>query len=278
MTTVDYIHLPASPANWIDYTQTDFIEEWWNNNGLFCANWHWIVPRYEGDEDINNYTYKPGETTFDAENILVEGTWENEVAMADLDELAGYLKLLQDKNIPVIWRPLHEAAGNIYEYNNGTAWFWWGSEGAEVYKNPLGALCSIILKITVSITWFGCGRHKPKMMLFIRVMNMWISWEGIFITTQMPMIWLPNLSLFKVLTQIKWLRLSECGSVQNISSQWSEGAKWSYFMPWYDYERTNDVNGANFQQTSHEHADVSWWNDAMSQDYVITLDEMPSLK
>ncbi len=25
MITTDYIHLPASPANWIDYSQTEFI-------------------------------------------------------------------------------------------------------------------------------------------------------------------------------------------------------------------------------------------------------------
>ena len=68
---------------------------------------------------------------FKASNALVEGTWENAIIKADLEELADYLLLLQNKNIPLIWRPLHEAAGNIYEYNGGTAWFWWGYDGAE---------------------------------------------------------------------------------------------------------------------------------------------------
>ena len=38
--------------------------------------------------------------------------------------MAGYLKLLHDANIPVIWRPLHEAAGG---------WFWWG-KNADSFK------------------------------------------------------------------------------------------------------------------------------------------------
>ncbi len=36
--------------------------------------------------------------------------------IVDIDKLSGYLKLLKMKNIPVLWRPLHEAAGNIGAY------------------------------------------------------------------------------------------------------------------------------------------------------------------
>ncbi|WP_227625507.1 glycosyl hydrolase [Geofilum rubicundum] len=133
--TVDYIHLNYSPANWIDYHQTGFLEDWWAANGLVSAGWHWVVPQSEAvRDDPSKYTYKPDETTFSAANALVEGTWENELVKADLEEMADYLLLLKEKNIPVIWRPLHEAAGNIYEYNNGTAWFWWGAKGATHYK------------------------------------------------------------------------------------------------------------------------------------------------
>lgn len=40
------------------------------------------------------------------------------------------LKRLRDAKVPVLWRPLHEAAGNQWN----TPWFWWGSKGATVYK------------------------------------------------------------------------------------------------------------------------------------------------
>ena len=107
------------------------------------AGWHWRVPCVQGSAERH---YSPGEgsvdpgtgkrttTVFSAANATREGTWENEVVKTDLKKLAGYLKLLRDKGIPVIWRPLHEAAGNIYNYKNGKAWFWWGNDGAEAYK------------------------------------------------------------------------------------------------------------------------------------------------
>ena len=32
----------------------------------------------------------------------------------------------------------------------------------------------------------------------------------------------------------KMITLSECGNVGLISEQWTNGARWSWFMPWYD--------------------------------------------
>nr|WP_319397542.1 glycosyl hydrolase [uncultured Carboxylicivirga sp.] len=277
ITTVDYIHLPASPANWIDYNEIGWIEDWWNNNGLLCANWHWIVPQYEGDTDINNYTYKPEETTFRASNILVEGTWENEVAMADLAELADYLKLLQEKNIPVIWRPFHEAAGNIYEYTGGTAWFWWGDDGADTYK----ALWIYMFDYFESrglnnLIWVWTTQTKDNDFYpgdeYVDIIgrDIYNNSNPSNIASQYNTIQntYPN----------KMVTLSEMGAVSPVSEQWNSGARWSYFMPWYDYERTNDVNGDAFKDTKHVHANAQWWIDAMSQTYVITRDQMPSLK
>lgn len=68
--------------------------------------------------------------------------------------------------------------------------------------------------------------------------------------------------------------LSECGAYIDtnsklglLSEQWNAGARWLWFMPWYD----ND--GAALS-----HADKEWWQDAMSQSYVITRDQLPSFK
>ena len=52
----------------------------------------------------------------------------------------------------------------------------------------------------------------------------------------------------------------------------------TYFMPWYDYSRTKELDSEAFTATSHRYADKDWWVDAMSQDYVITRDQLPSFK
>lgn len=274
ITTFDYIHLPFSPANWIDYSNTSVIEDWWNNNGIVSAGWHWIVPTSEGSTD---YTYKPSETTFKASNATVDGTWENEIVKADLEKIAGYLKLLQAKNIPVIWRPLHEAAGNTFEYNGGTAWFWWGASGAEAYKNLWIYMFNYFESQGLNnLIWIWTTQTKDEDFYpgddYLDVIGRDIYGES------NPSSIVAQFNSIQERYPTKMVTLSECGSVANISDQWEAGAKWSYFMPWYDYDRTNDVNSAAFSSTEHQHADASWWIDAFNQSYVITRDQMPSLK
>ncbi len=275
--TFDYIHLPASPADWIDYSDITVVEDWWNSNGIVSAGWHWIVPRYEGDTDVNNYTYKPSETTFKASNALVEGTWENDILKADLEELADYLLLLQNKNIPLIWRPLHEAAGNIYEYNAGTAWFWWGYDGAEVYKNIWIYMFNYFKDkgvnnlIWVWTTQTGDQEFYPGD-AYVDIIGRDIYGEG------SGSIIAEEFDAIQEAYPNKMITLSECGTVAQISDQWTNGSRWSYFMPWYDYDRTLHTSGSEFEKTEHGHAPAAWWIDAMSQNYVITRDEMPDLK
>ncbi len=281
MATMDYIHLPFSPANWIDYSQTGFIEDWWSNNGLISASWHWLVPKFNGGEGYvygtEDYTYKPSETTFKASNVTIEGTWENTLAKADLEKIAGYLKLLQAKNIPVIWRPLHEAAGNIYEYSNGTAWFWWGTGGADVYKDIWIFMFDYFESQGLdNLIWVWNTQTKDDPFYpgdeYVDIVgrDIYSNDDASDIASQFNSIQerFPN----KIVT------LSELGSVAKMSEQWSAGAKWSYFMSWYDYERTNTINNTSFTSTDHMHANAAWWIDAFSIDYVVTRDQMPDLK
>ncbi|MBS2099363.1 glycosyl hydrolase [Carboxylicivirga linearis] len=277
MNTMDYIHIPYASEGWIDYSDLTVVKDWWDNNGLLCANWHWIVPPYEGAPLSYDYTYKPEETTFKASNVLVEGTWENEIAKADLEKLADYLKLLQENDIPLIWRPFHEAAGNIYEFNNGTAWFWWGADGADTYKDLWIYMFEYFESRGLNnLIWVWTTQTKDNEFYpgddYVDIIgrDIYNNSDPSDIDLQFNAIQdtYPN----------KMVTLSEMGNISKLSDQWNVGAKWSYFMPWYDYDRTNDMNSDNFTGTTHEHADANWWIDAMNQSYVITRDQMPDLK
>jgi len=54
--------------------------------------------------------------------LLTEGTEANKVWKTYMDRFAEFLKELQDKNIPVLFRPYHEMNGS---------WFWWGGQKDE---------------------------------------------------------------------------------------------------------------------------------------------------
>ena len=272
--TFDYIQLPYSPANWIDYSDITLLEDWWNNNGLISAGWHWLVPT---DEGTTEYTYKPSETTFSAVNATVEGTWENEEVNADLGKIAGLLKLLQDQNIPVIWRPLHEAAGNIYEYSGGEAWFWWGADGADAYKKLWIYMFDYFeSKGLNNLIWVWTTQTNDQNFYpgddYVDIIG-----RDIYDNSDESDI----ADEFKIIQKTyftKIVTLSECGNISTITKQWSAGAKWSYFMPWYDYDRTNDTSSSVFENTEHDYADANWWIDAFSMSEVITRDGMPDLR
>lgn len=128
----DFINIHASkdvnPKGWLDYSDMTHVDQWHQLGGIVGCMWHWQVAANNGTDKTCSPGTKPGETSFDASQVYVEDTEENKQAIHDLDQVAGYLKTMQRKGIPVIWRPLHEAAGNTYDYEGGGAWFWWGGQ------------------------------------------------------------------------------------------------------------------------------------------------------
>ncbi|OYP24988.1 hypothetical protein CG709_07350 [Lachnotalea glycerini] len=63
----------------------------------------------------------------DVESLYQEGTISEEcyLLVRDIDVISGYLDKLQQADVTVLWRPLHEASGG---------WFWWGAQGPDSYK------------------------------------------------------------------------------------------------------------------------------------------------
>jgi len=281
MVAMDYIFLASSPANWIDYNQISFIENWWNNNGLISASWHWNVPPNTTITDVNKFAFRTKnadgvKVEFKPSNVPIEGTWENGIAKADFDKLIDYLKLLQNKNIPIIWRPLHEASGNIYQYANGKAWFWWGAESGAAYISLWRYMFNYFKEKGVNnLIWVWTTQTKDN---DYYPGDEYVDIIGKDVYDQNDANKLAN--IFKSIQEAypdKMVTLSECGNVATITSQWNLDAKWSWFMPWND-PITKVLNSTEFYQTNHKYANVAWWNNALDFENVITLDEMPDLK
>jgi mannan endo-1,4-beta-mannosidase len=266
----DYIHLYASPANWIDYSNIKVVEDWWNNNGIIAAMWHWNVPVNQGSNVYNFYT---SETSFDITKAVQEGTDENKIVKADLEKIADNLLLLKQKNIPILWRPLHEAAGG---------WFWWGAKGAE----PCKALWKMMFNYFEerglnNLIWIWTA--EPKDMAGGN--NLWypgdeyvdIIGRDIYNQTTGSGMY-GEFDTLKKRYPHKIITLSEFGNVAGVAEQLNAGATWSWFMSWYDYERTNNPSGSAFNSETHQHANAAYWRSAWANDKVITRDQMPDLK
>lgn len=283
--TMDYIHMftltSHNPFNgWrVPYDDTREVEAWWQNNGLISAGWHWNMPANEAA--INNtegYTCTPGAGTIGTKtttcakpsNIMKEGTWEKRIADEDLAKMAELLLLLQNKGIPVIWRPLHEASGNTYgQWAGGGAWFWWGIEGATAYKNLWRYMYDYFKSHGVNnLIWVWTSQNNGDTDWYPG--DEYVDIVGQDIYNQGAAANAADYIRLQATYPNKIVTLSECGNVGKISEQWAAGARWSYFMPWYQYNAST-LDG-------HEHANTQWWQDAMKCPYVISRDQMPSLK
>lgn len=255
----DFIHIYASPSNWINYNNTDVVENWWNNGGLVACMWHWNMKANDGTDYAFNYGTQTTETSFDVSKISDTSSDEYKQMVADIDTVAAKLLLLQNKGIPVIWRPLHEASG---------AWFWWGAQGATAFK----ALWKLMFtrfeaKGLNNLIWVWTSEGDD---------TSWYpgdNYVDIIGRDSYPTsdIHASRVSDFNELNNIvggnKMVTLSECGGIPDPSTMFADGASWSWFMPWYgNYTESDTENGATY------------WKTVMSSDKVITRDQLPSFK
>ena len=113
----------ANPNGWVE----EWID-WAGTDGIVALTWHWNAPT-----DLLNTSAQPWwrgfyteATTFDAEAALAEGPGgpNYDLLLRDIDAIAVELQKFEDADVPVLWRPLHEAYGG---------WFWWGARGPETY-------------------------------------------------------------------------------------------------------------------------------------------------
>lgn len=290
----DFLFLQYSPTpegwSWVqNYNDISAAKEHWAANGLVNYMWHWNVPNSKADWDnaVNNYKFDgyafySKDTSFDINEALKEGTWQNDFIMKDIEEVAGYLQLLEDENIPVIWRPLHEAAGNYDLYSANGAWFWWGRGGAE----PCKALWKLLYDQLVNV-------HGLDNLIWVWTVDVVAGAEDQY------MDWYPGdeyvdivgvdiyetnvdakTRQYQALVDLtkggKLVTISECGNIPDPAKCMEAGNKWSWFMVWPNTADGNIVltpTDKNFNLNTLEH-----WKNVIDSPYVINREDMPSLK
>lgn len=256
----DFIDHTIPNQSWVQYSAPlDLSKNYWENNGLITLMWHWRDPLAADGVFGEFYT---NQTSFDISKITDTNSAEYKAVIEEIDVIATYLQQFEDAGIPVLWRPLHEAAGG---------WFWWGAKGAS----PCKALWRILFDRLVN-------HHGLSNLIWV-----WTTENG-----DDALEWYPgdeyvdivgrdiypgenqHGSQFGQFKQIyndfngkKLIALTECGSVPDPANMSLFGDTWSWFMTW-NSQFTRDEN----------HNGVTWWNKFFSYDYVISRDMMPDLK
>ncbi len=255
-------------TDWRDQAPERCIE-WVNEyGGIATVTWHWNVPTEEGSTETAFYVESTGNspfTTFSVANAIEEGTWEHELILKDIELIAGELQKLEDADVPILWRPLHEAEG---------AWFWWGAEGPEnckaLYRLLYDQLTNVYGLDNLIWVWTGytyetsANWYPGDDVVDMVGYDKYNAVDG-----------LPNLSsissTFYSLVQStdgkKMVAMTENDSIPSLENLLNDRAAWLYFCPWYMNYLTSEQNNP-----------VENLIEIYQSEYCITLDELPDLK
>lgn len=280
MNCYDFIHICVPDGNgWINYSDITPVTEWVDKGGIVQLMWHFNVPVNESTKPGMNgsgVTCSPGETTFRASNALQEGTWEHQYFYEQMDRVIAVILKLQEAGIAATWRPFHEAAGNAIAKQQADwtkAWFWWGYEGADVYKKLWVAMFDYFKQKGVNnLIWIWTTQNYNGSSTTYNQDTDWYPGADYcdmvardlygYTTAQ-------NAQEFKEIQATypdKMVVLGECGWDGNdkagkpqgdIAECWEAGAKWGHFMVWYDR------NAGNKSQTM---VSDEWWTSAMKKE------------
>ncbi len=110
----------------IDQVRQNMVEEIIRKHKeghIITLMWHCCFPT-EGDQCEGNNIWamenRPSPETWN--ELVTEGTVLNNQWKKQADNIAAYLKKLEEAKIPVLWRPYHEMNG---------VWFWWCNQKGE---------------------------------------------------------------------------------------------------------------------------------------------------
>ena len=265
---IDLLSYNTTNTTWRDNAPGRIIE--WTNkyHGIATVTWHWNVPTEKDSSEIAFYVKSTGNTpytTFSCKNAVTEGTWEHEKVMADIELIAGELKKACDADVPIIWRPLHEAEG---------AWFWWGAEGPEACKklyrllydqltNVYG-LNNLIWEWTSSTYETSKDWYPGDDVVDLVSCDKYNCTDGV---ANLSSIASTFYSLVQSTNGQKMVAMSENDSIPSLENLLNDKAAWLYFCPWYMNYLTSEQNNP-----------VDNLVEIYQSDYCITLDELPDLK
>lgn len=281
---LDFMHATGVESNneWFTgYTKAtvSLAEDIFNKGGIPAYCWHWKDPSHKVDAFYSPSSGNSPNTDFDLKKVFTDASCETpntasteyKSVIRDLDIIAGYLKSLWNKGIPVVWRPLHEASGK---------WFWWGYSGPKACKGlyhimfdrftNYHGLNNLIWvwttdEATDALEWYPGDQY-------VDIVGRDYYYDEITRRTTPEKNHGSLVASFEKVKEIfsgkKIIALSENGAVPFPEDLQSDGAGWSYFMPWYG-NYTMDQEGQYHDNTNAD------WEKIMNSNYVVTLDEMP---
>lgn len=253
--------------------QTEEAIAWWQKGGIVTFCWHWRDPSVSTGYPEFYLKSVDFKIPYDSEtDKLVEGESLTQINNC-LDKVAEELSKLQEAEVPVLWRPLHEAVGS-----NGNPWFWWGGSGAAAYKALWKHMFNYFTKDKNlhNLIWVCSAQDKdwyPG--------DEYVDIVGYDVYVQNYDSQISTYNECHNMTDDpdnnpKMVALTENGSIPSPDALQKDSAWWLYFMTWNDSDKTG-TDESNFWEGEY-HNTAEHKKEVYLSDYVLTLDELPDIK
>ena len=264
----DYQYLHLSPSSSLNYGDIAPVERWWSEGGVVAIDWHWMVPIAEG---ARQYTFLKKETSVTVKNMLTEGTWENQQMKRDLEEVDDMLLLLQNENIPVLWRPLPETQDPRVAACGAGEYYWWCDATTREYKALWRTMFDYFAERGVrNLIWVWTSQIEDigyypgdecVDMVAVGLYN-YASANSMTLECKLLEEYFPH----------KMIALGEMGNLPTLGKQMDEELFWSYFVPHSD-QMNNFTEGF-----AHSAATIDWWRRCFEDSRVLSRSSVTALK
>ena len=271
------------------YTENNLVmtEQLWEMGGIPTYTWHWKVGQdtifYTQQNGYRNENCTEGvlktadnNTCFNYTKAFKDSTCkelditsqEYKDIVADIDIVSGYFKQLEEKDIAVLWRPLHEASGG---------WFWWGVASAECYVQLYRLVFDRMVNTNglKNLIWVWNINTDPAMGYDYSALNgAWYPGDdyvdvvAVDIYEQLENHNSAANYFNKIVSDVgtsKMIALSENGAIPDIDSIAEDKSYWSYWMTW------SQTWSGNFL----EKTPTDMWKRNLDDERIIALDDMP---
>lgn len=257
------------------FKEIDACTDWYRKGGIVGLMWYWESPSKKSSvyAEESDFVLADAVTDIDIANLTQEeirGLYgEGKISeqcyglILDIDNMAGQLMSLKNKGVPVLWRPLHESAGE---------WFWWGGD-TESYKwlwNLMYRRYTDYFQLD-NLIWVWNGQSESTLVdkntFDIASLDIYMGSEKDFGSRYEQF-----LALQKIVGEDKLIALSECSEIPDIDISFRDNSVWSFFGLWYG-KYIMDENGGYSEEFMDKDSFIRIYN----SDGVISLDEYITL-
>ena len=230
---------------------------------MLFRSWHWRTG--DSKEFYSNRTkfripWKNGKLDTESENF--------KTIIEDLDEVAYFLNMLKERSIPVLWRPLHEAAGG---------WFWWGASGPAPYIALWEYMYEylVITKGLNNLIWVWNGERaawfpNPATVDIVGIDLYKANYSSMKQEFQKTLAMIP--AGYNMI-----VALSENDRIPDPDDCIRDETMWSWFMTWNDMRFTPGETHRENSWTGEFHNPQAYKEKVYNHPAVITLDKLPDL-